>query len=106
MSESFKNNTEIFQVAVLFEEPEITNLFSTLIGFHGIKTRVIIPGDSLLENERIVTEPQFIKFIPEDKKSSSLLIGNKEALDEAPGIKLARPLTENKILQAIDKFLS
>jgi hypothetical protein len=98
--------TEIFQVAVLFEEPEITNLFSTLINSHGIKTRIIKSAQELLENERIVTEPQYLAQIPEDRRKNSLLIGNKEALASAPGITLARPLTENKIIQAIHEFLS
>ncbi len=106
MSQISKNNTELFQVAVLFEEKEISDLVSILISSHGFKTRKIQPGEEIQNNERVVTEPQFITYIPEDKKQNSLLIGNKDTLAQAPGIKLARPLTEDKVLNAIHEFLS
>ena len=106
MIQTPRNSTKVFQVAVLFEEPEITDLFSSLIMLKGVRTRILQPGEDLLENERIVTEPQYLNHIPENKKETSLLIGNSEALKCAPGMTLSRPLTEMKVMQAIDKFLS
>ena len=106
MENPTKSDISDIQVAVLFEEQEITNLFSFLINSHGFKTRAITACDQILENERLVTEPQYINIIPENKKQNALLIGNKDALLNAPGIKLTRPLTEPKILSALEKFLS
>ena len=96
----------VYHVAVLFEEPEINCLISELISARGIKTRIITDTTDVQENEKLATEPQFLRGLNPDKKATCLVIGNKESLLGLPGIKLTRPLTENKIQQALEEFLS
>lgn len=93
-------------VAILFEEPAINDLLAELMSARGIKARILAPGEALLAEERLITEPQYLTEVPQTKLESCLVIGNKEALQNSPGIKLARPLTETKILAALDRFLA
>lgn len=106
MTQKNADKPGVCQVAILFEEPAINAVFAELIQARGYQTRIISPAQPLLENERLITEPQFLSVCPEEKKLSCLLIGNKDAISNLPGIKLARPLTESKIMQAIDQFLA
>ena len=55
---------------------------------------------------KIITEPQYMPLVPEVYRTECLIVGNKESLKSCDGIKLSRPLTEQKIETAIAALLA
>ena len=99
------DGTTLTPIAILFEDPKINLLIAGLLNARGFQTRIIEGAADLSADEKVVTEPQYFSQLPRRLKKSCLLIGNREALDGADAITLARPLTEEKIEEAIGEFL-
>ena len=92
-------------VSICFEEDSINVLFSELLRSRGVATRIVQSPKEAQGETKIITEPQYMPLIPENYKTDCLIVGNKESLKTCSGIKLSRPLTEQKIESAIAELL-
>jgi hypothetical protein len=92
-------------VSICFEEESINILFSELLRSRGVATCILPSPQQAHGNTKIITEPQYLPLIPESYKHECLVVGNKESLKAWDGIKLSRPLTEQKIETAIAELL-
>jgi hypothetical protein len=92
-------------VSICFEEESINILFSELLRSRGVATRIVGSPKEANGETKIITEPQFMPLVPEVYKTECLVVGNKESLKACDGIKLSRPLTEQKIETAISELL-
>ena len=93
-------------VAILFEDPDINEVFAELLlarGLHPIILSSTTDADGLT---KIITEPQYFHHLPPAPREHCLVVGNKNALLNCNAICLSRPLTEEKIESAMSEFLS
>lgn len=95
------------KVGVYFQEREIAEVFADLVCSMGAEGEVIddLRTFSQGELQKIVTEPVFFRELPEAFQERCLLVGNKDALRRFPAASLSRPLTEEKVTQALGAFL-
>ncbi|MDC0358501.1 hypothetical protein OAO01_06765 [Oligoflexia bacterium] len=93
-------------IAICFEEPAITFLFSKLLQANGCTTTVLEKVSDLAGDAKIITEPQYFPQIQKEYQDRCLLVGNKDAVKDLPVLTLSRPLTEAKIEHALEHFLS
>lgn len=92
-------------VAIFFQDPTITELFSELIAVRGVPTLSLNSLDRLSPGTKIVTEAgQFPRLSP-SYHDKCLIVGNKESLEGLNVLTLSRPLTEEKIETALGQFL-
>lgn len=100
------NRTDFFEVSICFEDPTINLLFSELLEVRGIRTHILAGILDFTGVNKIVTEPQFYPCLDSEQRQRCLIVGNKDALRELKdGIPLSRPLTEDKVEEAISQFL-
>lgn len=92
-------------VWVWFEDETIATLFSSLVEAKGYSTMQLLPGSQLSEDSWLVTEPQYLPQLSHVKPQRCLLVGSKGALQGYTGPTLSRPLTEEKVEQALEGFL-
>ena len=92
-------------IAIFFEDRKINMLISGLLNARGVRTRIVTSTADLSVNDKVVTEPQYFPRLSGRTRGRCLLIGNREAVEGANAITLTRPLTEEKIEQAIAEFL-
>ena len=92
-------------VTICFEEDIINNLFSELLRSRGVATRIVTSPNEISHSLKVITEPQFAPLIPDALQNECMVVGNKESLKTCRGVRLARPLTEQKIESAITEFL-
>lgn len=93
------------EVTICFAEQEISSLFSELLEAWGIRTQVLDCISDYDGSTRIITEPLYFPEIEEDCRSRCLLVGNQSSLEDLNVLTLSRPLTEAKIVRALDSFL-
>ncbi len=99
------NDSDYSEVGVCFNDQQITDLFSELLKAHGIKTRIIEDLIELPFCSKVITEPRYFPLVSEISRSRSLVVGEKDDLNELESLTLSRPLTESKIQLAITEFL-
>ena len=104
-SQKPENNTDFSTVSILFEDRVITHLFSELLKVRGVETKIISDISQVTGETRIITEPQYFPEIPNELQNKCLIVGDKEAVKELPTASLERPLTEDKIENALLDFL-
>lgn len=92
-------------VAIHFQDEVISELFSELLEARGVRTWIVEALDALPAELRVVTEPQFLPLLNEEARSRCLLVGNKDSLKGLEVLSLSRPLTEEKVETALEKFL-
>jgi len=80
----------------------IGELFSELLKSRGISTRILSRPEEFSELAPHITEPQFFRAAA---SARCLVVGNKETLKGLDAVILSRPLTEEKIEQALSEFL-
>lgn len=93
------------EVSIFFAEQEISSLFSELLEAWGIRTQVLSRISDYDGSTRIITEPLYFPELEEDCRSRCLLVGNQNSLEDLNVLTLSRPLTEAKIVRALDSFL-
>ena len=93
------------EIAVFFEDRKINLLISGLLNARGVRTRIITSTEDLSAMDKVITEPQYFPRLGARSRKHCLLIGNREAVEGANAITLTRPLTEEKIEQAMAEFL-
>jgi hypothetical protein len=104
--EQIANRTDFCEVSICFEDPTINLLFSELLEVRGIRTHILESIEHFSGSSKLVTEPQYYSSLASDQRQRCLIVGNKDALRELKdGVPLSRPLTEDKIEEAIRQFL-
>ena len=93
------------KVAILFSDKTVTFLFSQLLQTRGVETNTIERIEQLTESEKIITELQYYKHLSQEAKQRCLVISS-QIPQNRDGIFLTQPLTEAKVENALDKFLS
>ena len=93
-------------ISILFEDELVTELFSQLLEAVGEKTQILADLSELNSTSKIVTEPQYFAQIEKSLHDQCLIVGNKEVLKGIPALSLSRPLTEEKIEEALASFLA
>jgi|GEM_PF-1616180 len=101
------NASDFPPVCVYFEDETITQLFSDLLEARGIHTQILTDLEQMPNGSetKIITEPQFFQFLDKSSHGKCLIVGNKEALRGIAALSLSRPLTEEKIENALAQFL-
>ena len=92
-------------VFILIEDEDVGYLFSELLRAHGCATEIVLSEKSIPACAKVLTEPRFYENLSVEQRQSSLVIGSKTALSGINTATLARPLTENKIIGALEAFL-
>lgn len=99
-------NSEDFEsVAVCFRDPSINALFADLLEVRGVKAKTFTEIYDVADAVKIITEPLFIPDLTPSQMRKCLIVGNKDVLGDLSGVTLSRPLTEEKIDEAIAAFL-
>jgi hypothetical protein len=95
------------RVAVCFQDIEIAEVFAELVACMGAQAEVVEDLASIdrAELSKVVTEPMYFQDLPERLQQSCLLVGNKEVLSRFSTPTLSRPLTEEKVTNALGDFL-
>jgi len=99
------NDEDYSPVFILFLDSEIKTLFSELLSARGIKNEVIYSMTEFKSGTKIITEPIYFPQIPDKDRSKCLIVGNGSSLKDMNGICLPRPLTEEKIEEALAELL-
>jgi hypothetical protein len=104
--EQIANRTDFCEVSICFEDQTINLLFSELLEVRGVRTHILDNIYDFSGENKIVTEPQYYGCLDSLQRQRCLIVGNKDALRELKdGIALSRPLTEDKVEEAISLFL-
>ena len=99
-------NAPDFQpVCIYFEDETINEIFSALLEARGIPTRILEKIQDIEGDTRIITEPRFFPLLDKCYHSKCLIVGNKDVLQNINALSLSRPLTEEKIEDALSRFL-
>ena len=93
------------EVAVLFLEPQIRELFAELLAARGLKVSELASPSEFSGETKIITEPIYFPLINTNSKEQCLVVGNSDAMGKIQALCLARPLTEEKIENALKAFL-
>lgn len=102
-----KLNTEPETVFICFQDLEISLVFGSLLRSRGIKVKLLpSPADATPEM-RMITEPNYWQSFAPSNRPQCLVVGDKDALLGLTGaVTLSRPLSEEKIEQALAEFLA
>jgi hypothetical protein len=92
-------------VFILIEDEDVSLLFSELIRANGLDTQIVASEKLIPDAAKVLTEPRFYDNLTEAQRQASLVIGNKTALGGIHTATLSRPLTEDKIINALEAFL-
>ena len=94
------------QIAVCFQQPEISELFAELLRMRGADVLVTEHLSDLEPSAKVVTEPHFFPTLASTLHSKCLLVTNRSS-DAPTGIAtLVRPLTLEKIEQALSRLVA
>lgn len=99
------NSADFQAVAIYFAEPTINLLFAELLQSRGVNVRIVESSDELPKATKIITEPQYFPLIAKEKHHQCLVVGNKSALKDIEALSLSRPLTEEKVEDALSQLL-
>lgn len=92
------------KIFVCFTDPQISEIFAQLME---TQTALVERINRLSEYDgvsRIVTETRFAKRLPAQAAQRCLLVGEEQELTAHAGIKLAKPLTEEAVEEALAQF--
>ena len=103
---ALSDKIESESVGILFREEMICLLFSQLLEARGVKTSILDCVTETTPHSKIVTEPIYFSKLDPDRAHKCLVVGNKNTLTGLDAVCLSRPLTEEKVENAIEKFLS
>lgn len=92
------------KVAILFHDQEIASLFAELSKAKGAVARIVDSTKQIALTEKIITEASFIDSIPEERYSETLLVSNGQEFSQFSNT-LRRPLTEGKVIKALNQLL-
>ena len=93
-------------VGVFFADGDVASIFAELLEVQGVPVQVLASPGEIAQHTRVITEPRYVKEISPDNLSHSLVVGNKECLNGLPTLALSRPLTAEKVEQALRAFLT
>lgn len=99
------NNPDYAPVCIFFEDEDINQIFSELLEARGIHTQILDNLKNLPGQTKIITEPQYFPQLDSSCRDKCLIVGNKDALQGISALSLSRPLTEEKIEQALSQLL-
>lgn len=99
------NLADFVPVCICFEDETINEIFSALLEARGIHTRILSDIQEAGQNSKVITEPQYFPKLDPTCQTKCLLVGNKDRLSGTSALALSRPLTEEKIEQALSQFL-
>jgi hypothetical protein len=94
------------QIAICFQDDTINYLFAGLLESRGVHTTIVETVENLSPSTRLITEPLYLGHLSSDSLQHCLVVGNKESLKGLSTVTLSRPLTEEKIENAISEFLN
>ena len=92
------------KIFVCFTDPQITEIFAQLMETQAALVKRINRLSDYDGVSRIVTETQFAQRLPASAIQRCLLVGEEQDLTAHPGIKLAQPLTEDAVEDALAQF--
>jgi len=93
-------------VGVFFADGDVASIFAELLEVQGVPVQVLASPGELSQHSRVITEPRYVREIAPDHYRHCLVVGNKECLTGLPTLSLSRPLTAEKVEQALRAFLS
>jgi hypothetical protein len=93
-------------VGVFFADGDVASIFAELLEVQGVPVEVLASPGELAGHTRVITEPRYVKEIAPDNYPHCLVVGNKECLNGLPTLALSRPLTAEKVEQALRAFLA
>ena len=93
-------------IFILIEDEDLSLLFAELVEAHGRQAEIVRSEKYIPLAAKVLTEPKYYQSLNTQQKESSLVIGSKTALEAICTATLSRPLTEEKIIFALDRFLS
>jgi hypothetical protein len=102
---SVANSPDFKPVAIFFQDETINEIFSALLEVRGVPTCIIGGLEELDSEARIITEPYFFSRLQESQHDRCLVVGNKDVLQNIKALSLSRPLTEEKVEEALSLFL-
>ena len=91
------------EVEVFFVKPEISSLFGYLLQANGAKIKKIGSANEVSDTGYIITEPNLFSLLSKKQQQRSLVVANYK--DSNFKCVLEMPLSEEKIMGAIDKWL-
>lgn len=98
-----KNDKKVF---ICFAQPGINALFAELLKSRGISCEVTSSLKELPAETKIITEANFYPETSSISAADKLLIGTKNMISHLDGIKLAQPLSEECLENALSELLN
>lgn len=92
------------KVAVHFDCPEVSYLFSHIVEMHGAESVIT---DNFSDFEKVITETKYFESLPLILRGSScLLVKVEEDQRFFPALSLSRPLKQDNISNAMKRLLN
>ena len=100
------NNKDTELVGIFFTDSDVASIFTELLQSQGAPACMLSDPTELRNHTRIITEPRYFPEIRPEHYQKCLIVGNKDCLLSLPLPTLSRPLTEEKVLDALAAFLN
>lgn len=99
------NNQDVAPVTVCFSDPDISEVFAELVRSRGVPALIARAISDIRGETRVITEPSLFPTLPASYHAKTLLVGTKESVKELKAKALTKPLTEEKVEEAMDALL-
>lgn len=99
------NATDFIEIGVCFLDRSIGLLFAALLEARGIHARSVRTPTDLDPHSRVITEAHFVPNLTADQLKQCLVVGEPDQLERLEVLGLSRPLTEDKVEDALSAFL-
>lgn len=99
------NATDFIEIGVCFLDRSIGLLFAALLEARGIHARSVRSPLDLAPQSRLITEAHFVPALTAEQLKQCLVVGEPDQLQRLEVLGLSRPLTEDKVEDALSAFL-
>ena len=100
------NSQDFARVSLCFLDQAVTRIFAALLQARGIPVQVLGSIVELQEESLVITEPAYYSMVRPSHQGRCLIVGNPEALEKITDLSLRRPLSEEKIENALAALLA
>ncbi|MBX7137299.1 MAG: hypothetical protein K1X83_04875 [Oligoflexia bacterium] len=100
------NTHDFANVSLCFLDQGVTSIFAALLRARGIPVQVLGSIVELDRDSLVITEPAYYSIIAPTHSGRCLIVGNPEVTEGTSDLTLRRPLTEEKIDEALAALLA
>lgn len=92
------------RVYILFEDPAIKNVFAQLLTARGCHAEAVDDIAEIQPDAKVISEANFFIHFSRETQNRCLVVGDNTGIEQLAPVCLTRPLTEEKVEQALEEF--